>query len=89
MASSLNTKTLVHLMKYGSITSQEAFKLYGNTRLSSSIYELRSQGYPIETIMINGYNRYQQPTVYAKYVLPKDWKKRFKELGLSCREEKR
>lgn len=76
-------------MKYGSITSQEAFKLYGNTRLSSSIYELRSQGYPIETIMIDGYNRFQQPTRYAKYILPTGWKKIFKELGLSCREEKR
>ena len=58
MGNSLNTRVLIHLMKYGKITSKDAFKLYGNTRLSSSIYELRSQGYPIETVMIDGLNRY-------------------------------
>jgi len=88
MCQSLNTRTLVHLMKYGKITSKEAFKLYGNTRLSSSIHELRCQGYPIETTMVDGYNRYKQPTKYAVYSLPKNWKSRFKKLGLSCREEK-
>lgn len=88
MPNSLNTRVLIHMMKYGKITSKEAFKLYGNTRLSSSIFELRSQGYPIETTMVEGYNRYNQPTKYAEYSLPKNWKSRFKKLGLSCRGEK-
>ena len=32
---------LQHLLKHGSITSYEAFKLYGITRLSAKIYDLR------------------------------------------------
>lgn len=84
---SLNTLTLIHLMRHGKITSMEAIELYGNTRLSSSVYELRSQGYPIETTLVDGYNRFGQPTRYAVYSLPKNWKSRFKTLGLSCREE--
>ena len=74
MSTSLNSLIAIHLMKYHKITSQEAFALYGNTRLSSSIYELRAQGYPIETTMKEGYNRYGQPTRYAEYSLPKKWK---------------
>ena len=87
MGNSLNTMILIHLMRYGKITSMEAIELYGNTRLSSSIYELRSQGYPIETTMVDGYNRFNQPTRYGVYSLPKNWKSRFKKLELSCREE--
>lgn len=84
---SLNTLTLIHLMRHGRITSMEAIELYGNTRLSSSIYELRSQGYPIETTLVDGYNRYNQPTRYAVYSLAKNWKTICKKLGLVCKEE--
>lgn len=87
MGNSLNTRVLIHLMKYGKITSKDAFKLYGNTRLSSSIYELRSQGYPIETVMVDGLNRYHQHTTYAEYRLSKNWKSKCKKLGLVCKEE--
>lgn len=74
MSISLNTLVLAHLLKHRKITSQKAFELYGNTRLSSSIYELRSQGYPIETTIKEGYNRYGQPMRYAEYSVPKNWK---------------
>ena len=74
MNMSLNTMVLIHLFKYRKITSQEAFELYGNTRLSSSIHELRSQGYPIETTLVDGYNRFNQPTRYAVYSVPDSWK---------------
>lgn len=74
MAVSLNSLILAHLLKYHKITSQESFALYGNTRLSSSIHELRAQGCPIETVMLDGYNRYGQPTRYAEYRIPKGWK---------------
>lgn len=80
---SLNTRILVHLLKHKTITSQEAIELYGNTRLSSSIYELRLQGYPIATTMVDGYNRFGQPTRYAVYSVPKNWKpKDLKREGL-------
>ena len=79
MATSLNSRIAAHLLKYRKITSKEAFKLYGNTRLSSSIFELRAQGYPITTVMLEGYNRYGQPTTYAEYRLPKKWKPQTKE----------
>ncbi len=38
-----------HLDKHGSITSFEAFQLFGMTRLSARIYDLRRSGYPIES----------------------------------------
>ena len=87
MVNSFNFLTLTHLMEFGTITAQDAINLYGNTRLSSSIYELRSKGYPIITTIKTGINRYGNPTKYAVYSLPKNWKKKFKELGLSCKAE--
>ena len=87
MGNSFNTVTLIHLMRYGKITSIEAVELYGNTRLSSTIYELRSKGYPIETTLVDGYTRYNQPTRYAVYRLAKNWKSTCKKLGLVCKEE--
>ena len=43
MALSQTKDILKHLEEHGSITSYEAFKLYGATRLSAVIYELRNR----------------------------------------------
>lgn len=40
---------LDHLRTYHRITSMQAFRLFGCTRLSARIGELRADGYPIET----------------------------------------
>ena len=38
-----------HLKNYGHITSLQAIKLYGATRLADIIYKLKKQGYTIHT----------------------------------------
>ena len=41
------TRLLNYLKQYGSITSLEAIRDLGNTRLSASIFNLRKKGYDI------------------------------------------
>ena len=53
----------------GMITSQDAFKYLGITRLSARIKELRELGYNISTIMVDGMNRYGEPVRYGLYKL--------------------
>lgn len=40
-------KVIDHLNQFGGITSLEAIKIYGITRLASRITDLRKKGYPI------------------------------------------
>tara|TARA_R100001082_G_scaffold22667_3_gene10992 strand:- start:2746 stop:3015 length:270 start_codon:yes stop_codon:yes gene_type:complete len=42
-------KVLMHLQREGSITSWDAIQLYRATRLSAIIYNLRDDGYDIES----------------------------------------
>ena len=58
-----------HLNDYGSITSLEAIKDYGIMRLASRISDLRKRGIEIESVVISGRNRYDEPTYYKKYYL--------------------
>lgn len=50
------------------ITSKQAFELFGVTRLSARIFELRNLGYQIDTLMMEGITRFDEPCKYAKYV---------------------
>lgn len=59
---------LKHLMENGSITSLEAFRAYGITRLADIIYRLRKT-YPIKTTTCVTKNRYGHTTRYAKYTM--------------------
>ena len=63
---------LNHLKSGKSITSKEAFELYGITRLSAIVHDLRIMGYPIHTFMIEGQTRFGDSTKYAKYMLGKE-----------------
>lgn len=63
---------LAHLKAGKSITSKEAFELYGVTRLSAIVHDLRNMGYVIHTIMVEGTTRFGDSTKYAKYVLGKE-----------------
>lgn len=63
---------LKHLQEQGTITSWEAIELYGATRLSAIIYNLREDGLQIETEMCVGKNRFGNPTNFAKYILKND-----------------
>lgn len=60
------SEILRHLKEHGTITSKEAFELYGATRLSAQIFDLRKK-YIIETHMMTGYTRYGDTCNYAKY----------------------
>ncbi len=50
------------------ITSMQAFDMFGATRLSAIIFELRKK-YDIETILEEGINRFGGTMQYARYVL--------------------
>ena len=58
-----------HLASGKTITSMEAFELYGCTRLSAKIFNLRKHGLDIETIDVETITRYGKPCRYAKYSL--------------------
>lgn len=63
---------LNHLKSGKSITSKEAYELYGATRLSGIIFDLKNMGYSIHTIMVDGKTRFGDSCKYAKYILAKD-----------------
>lgn len=66
-----NTKrqmVLDHLKNYGTITSLDAIKLYGATRLAAIIYNLRNDGFDIDTEKECGVDRYGNSTNYARYI---------------------
>lgn len=66
------SEVIAHLRKYKSITSLEAIKRFGATRLSGIIYILRDRGFGIETEMVETKNRYGHVTRIAVYHLVKD-----------------
>lgn len=57
-----------HLKEYGDITSWQAFELYGITRLSAKIYELRKK-YNITSITTTKKNRFGHVCNFSTYVL--------------------
>ena len=63
------SQVLKHLEQQRSITSYEAFKLYGATRLSSIIFVLREKGYDIVTLNETSKDRNGNTCNYARYVL--------------------
>ena len=60
---------LEHLRKYPWLTSEEAFRKYGITRLAACIFDLREKGYDIETVMVETETRFGESCRYARYVL--------------------
>ena len=59
----------LHLIEKGSITSWEAIKEYGATRLSAIIYNLRHKyNMNIESETIEFTDRFGTPAHYSKYI---------------------
>ena len=56
-----------HIDKYGSITSREAFLLYGCTRLSARMYDLKQEGYRFTTDFEVGKNKYGEKVSWVRY----------------------
>lgn len=70
MQKSVEQMVLEHLKERGSITSYDAIKLFGATRLSALIYNLRYKGgYDIITTFETAVTRYGRKTQIARYVL--------------------
>ena len=65
-------RIITYMKRHGGITSRDAFRDLGITRLSARIKELRDKGYDISTIMVDGKNRYGEPVRYGLYRL--NWK---------------
>lgn len=68
----LNTKHFKvknHLLKNGTINSWTAIELYGATRLSAIIYNLRAEGMLIESIPCTSYDRNSEICNYTTYKL--------------------
>lgn len=61
-----------HLRKYKKISSIEAIKNYGATRLSGIIYVLKKRGFEISTEIVIDTNRYGNRSRYGIYHLDKD-----------------
>lgn len=62
---------LKHLQQYGCISSWEAIKEYGITRLSAVIFDLRQMGYNIPDRWVSFINRYGEPTRFKEYLYRK------------------
>lgn len=76
MALSQTKLVLQHLNEHGSITSYEAIKLFGATRLSAIIYDLRHKsGYNITSHFKTVTTRYGYKTNIAVYKLETENKK--------------
>lgn len=63
---------LWHLENKGHISTFDAFRKYGCTRLSAKIFNLRKKGYNIQSKNITTTNRYGLTCNYFNYFLKKD-----------------
>ena len=64
------TKAVLQWLKTGAgISSMEAIKQFGATRLSSHIFNLRKAGYDIETVKCEGTDRFGNKVQFARYYL--------------------
>lgn len=63
---------LDHFLKYKSLTSWDSFRLYGDTRLSDKVYQLKKGGYKFEEDWITKKNRNGVKVKFKKYILMKN-----------------
>lgn len=62
-------EVLNYLKTHDYITSMDAIELFGATRLSAIIFCLRKKGYDIDTVKVEGIDRYGNSMVYGRYFL--------------------
>ena len=60
-------RILDYMKEFGSISSLEAFKDLGITRLSARIHELERQGITINKTQEHMLNRYNEKTSFTRY----------------------
>ena len=64
----MKERVLDYMKTYGSITTWEAFRDLGNTRLSEYIRQLRTE-YVIKDEWVKATNRYGEKVYFKKYIL--------------------
>lgn len=62
-------KVLAYIVKFGSITSWQAYADLGVTQLGARIYELKEQGYVFSKTRVHTKNRLGEKTHYDEYRL--------------------
>lgn len=66
---SQSQKVLRHMQERGSITARDAYECYGIMRLGARIYDLKKEGYAIQTSKETARNKYGDPVHYARYAM--------------------
>ena len=68
MARTTQAKRVIEYIKdFGSISSMEAFRDLGITRLSAVIFQLKDTPYQCFSVTEKSVNRYGEPTQFARY----------------------
>ena len=62
-------RIMKYIHEFGSITSLDAFRDLGITRLSARIHELRESGVEFDMTREKAKNRYGEPVSYNRYSL--------------------
>lgn len=62
-------RVLEYLKTHEGITSMQAFEMFGATRLSAIIFNLRKYGYKIRSCRKDGKNRYGDAVWFVEYQL--------------------
>ena len=62
------SEVLRYLKENGSITQMDAIELFGATRLSAIVFNLRRKGHDIESVSEGAIDRYGRAINYARYV---------------------
>ena len=66
---SQNDLVLAYMRAYGSITTLEAFRELGITRLASRIHDLTKMGYEFNRDTVKAKNRFGDEVHFTKYTL--------------------
>ena len=64
-------KILRHLQEIGAITPVQAFFDYSIMRLAAIVFDLKDDGYDIETTILKSENKFGEPVRSAQYKLIK------------------
>lgn len=62
-------KVIKYINRFGSITTLDAFKDLGITRLAARIHDLTDEGYEFDRKTESGKNRFGEKVYYTRYFL--------------------
>jgi len=63
-------RVLDYMKQFGSISSMEAFRDLGITRLAAVIYDIEHKGISVNRTPENGLNSFNEKTTFTRYSLP-------------------